>query len=748
MAPPATPLGPFGRLARAVLEHRRWTLVLVGLALALSVASALRLRLDFSSTAFYGGDDPVAGSLQRFGARWGSDDATLHVLAEADPPGVLDVEPLAALAALREGLAATPGVVEVIDLDTVTPSLGPGDVSLVTSFETAGAKTHDALRGVMLASPVVPRLLSKDGGRALMAVELERSSDDPQAITPLVERVTAVVDEHQGRGGLRLYVAGLPAIRAGFYTLALSDQLRLGPLTGLTLALLLWLSFRRLHGVVVPLVLTAVPVAGLVGVMAAAGEPVGLLNQAYFTLLPVIAVADAVHLVARMHEGLRRRGARGSDRAARRAAVLEACDRTGAACLLTSLTTGLGFASLALAQMPMLRRFGLYAALGIGLAYLTLLLLGPVLLDAVRAEPPPARRGMTRLARFAARSLRPRVVVIAALVLGALAALGGRRVVIDNHLTALLPPDDPVRQASARIDEHLGGTLSLEVELHGERSWQDPGPLTAVAEFEAWAAAQPEVRAVLGPAAVHALVPPFGPTPPEVLALRDRVQDPTGTYARISLGIPDLGGRAFAGLALRVRERAAELPAEVTVTGTTLLAYRGVNRIATELRTSLLLVILVVSLAIGVLLRSLRLCAVALVPNVLPLALAYAGLGVLGIELDPLAAVILCVALSIAVDDSLHLLTRLREERARGVPATEALEHAVAHSGHAALVTSVALVGGLALNLASSFPPLQLLGGLGASTIALAWILDVTVLPGLLRAAGLANDAPRSTGLD
>lgn len=725
-------MGPFGRLARAVLARRGLVLVLTGLVLALSLAAALRIRLDFSSTAFYGGDDPEAEALARFHERWGYDDATLLVLAEADAPGVLDVAPLRALAELHAALEAEPGVTGVLDLDTVTPSLGPGDASLLTSFETSDARTHAALRGVMRSSPAVPRLLSADGTRTVLAVQLDRSSDDVQAVTPLVQGVQAVVAEHDGRGGLRLHLAGLPAIRAAFYSLALGDQLRLGPLVGAALALLLWLAFRRVHGVLVPLLLTAVPVACLVGVMAATGEPVGLLNQAYFTLLPVIAVADAVHLVARMHEIQRRTGADPADAQARRAAVIEACDRTGATCLLTSITTGVGFASLALAQMPMLRRFGLYAALGIGLAYLALLVLGPLLLDAIRARPPAAPRRMVRLARWSTR-LHPAAVGLVALALAGLGWLGARTVVVDNHLGALLPADHPVRLASERVDAHLGGTLAIELQLSDDGPWLQAPRLAEVSAFETWAAAQPEVRAVIGPGTVHGFTPAFGPTPPELLELRARVLDDTGTRARISLSTPDIGGQAFVDLARRVRERAAELPGEIVVTGTPLLAYRGVNRITAELRTSLIGVVVVVALAMAVLLRSPRLSVLALVPNVLPLWLAYAGLGWLGIELDPLAAVISCVGLSIAVDDSLHLLSRWRQEQAAGHPPAVALEHAVAHAGHAAWVTSVALTFGLAVNLASSFPPLQLLGGLGAVTIALAWVLDVTMLPGLLR---------------
>jgi predicted RND superfamily exporter protein len=352
-------------------------------------------------------------------------------------------------------------------------------------------------------------------------------------------------------------------------------------------------------------------------------------------------------------------------------------------------------------------------------------------------------------------------VVGGTVLLCLVAAVGARRVVVDNHLSALLPADDPVRMASARIDQALGGTLALEVELSADGPWLTAPRLAPLEAFERWAAAQPEVRVVSGPATLRNLLPAATDpdASPDALALRRALLDdgpraPPGVRpeqagepthrARVSIQTADLGGRAFAALAERVRTRAAELPGHVLVTGTPLLAYRGVDRIAHELLRSLLSVVVVITLAIAVLLRSAWLSLLALVPNVLPPALAYGALGLLGIELDPLAAVILCVALGLAVDDSLHLLARLREGQAAGLPLHDALEQAVTHSGHAALVTSVALCGGLSLDLLSSFPPLRLLGGLGAATLALAWIFDVVMLPGLLRAATRRrDDAPR-----
>ncbi len=747
-APPSTATGPFGRLAGLVLTHRRATVVITMLLVVLSVLAATRIRLDFSSMSFHGADDPAAAALRELHERWGADDTTLYVLAETDAPvGVLDPAPLRTLDELRTTLERDPDVVEVRDLERMTPSLGPGDATLEVSFATADARTRAALRGVLLTSAAVPRLLSSDGRQTLLAVQLRHSSDDVRVIAPIVERLQASVARFEGRAELRFAIAGVPAIRAGFYRLALRDQLRLGPLVWLAIAGLLALAFRRLHGVLVPLVLAALPVLGLTGLMALTGEPIGLLNQAYFTLLPVIAVSDAVHLEARFHEILRRTGADPRDALARRAAVIETCDRTGVACLLTTLTTALGFGSLALASMPMLRHFGLYAALGIVLAHVGLVVLGPLLLDAARARPPAPRWSLPRLARWSARRSRPRLVLGAALLLSLVAALGARRVIVDNHLSALLPAGDAVRQAGARIDESLGGTLALELELEADHAWLEAPQLGELEAFERWAATQPEVRAVTGPATLRSLLPAAvddPASPPEALALRRALLDDSDHRARVSIHTADVGGRAFARLAERVRERALDLPGRVTVTGTALVAYRGVNGIAHELRESLVGVVVVITLAIAVLLRSAWLSLLALLPNLLPAALAYAALGFLGIELDPLAAVILCVGLGLAVDDSLHLLARMREGQAAGLSRDDALEHAVAHSGHAALVTSVALAAGLSLDLFSSFPPLRLLGGLGAAMIALAWVLDVLMLPGLLRTVSARRrDPPR-----
>ena len=91
----------------------------------------------------------------------------------------------------------------------------------------------------------------------------------------------------------------------------------------------------------------------------------------------------------------------------------------------------------------------------------------------------------------------------------------------------------------------------------------------------------------------------------------------------------------------------------------------------------------------------------------------------------------------LAVDDTLHVMVRTREELASGAAGLEpAIRAAIRHSGRAVAVTSAVIVGGLALNCLASFPPLRLLGLLGSVVIALALIADLAVLPAVLIALG------------
>lgn len=759
------------RLAATVLGHRRRTALLLGAIFVVASVGAKDLLVDMDTMAFFGSEDPEVPRLEAFKEFWGQDDAHVIVLVEPTSGTLLTPARLRRIGDVTAALDAAPGVLSTLSITTV-PALSasmPGMIDTTPLGEALPASEDDpewpAFRTRLLGHPLwVPYLLSADGRVGAIVVELDGDAADISAIRPLVFALRGILDGFGDVEGLRFYTAGIPSVRTDFFEQFFKDQQRTIPLISIFMLGLMGVLFRRVHGVVAAMCAAAIPTVMVFGIMGWTGQSIGLLNQAYFTILPVIAVADAIHLVARFHEEVRRRAAPGQPLSPelRSEAIRAAVRRIGAACALTSLTTGIGFLSLQAAKMPVLRDFGLYAALGIALAYGTVLLIVPIVLSTARGSvpeggrpdsPTPVDRALQACAELTLR--RPALVLMGTAVVMAVFIGFGTRVQVDNHLTGMLEEDHPTSRANRIADAELGGIIALEVDVQGPNdSMKDPQVLAAMIGVENWALARSDIRGVSSPASyvteLHALSTGTRELPETARGVAQLLLPAEGssgltqmldttTYgrARMTLRVPDDGGRAFErfsdAAAEAVAVHFAGLGVTARVTGTAFVAYRGINNITEDLRDSILLAFLTIALVIGLLFRSLRVTLICLLPNALPLVVGYGLMGAMGWLLDPLPAVTFTMALGIAVDDTVHLMVRFREEIRGGASRDDAIRAAVLHTGRAVFVTTVLLCVGFGVNVFSAFTAFVVFGALGSSVIFTALLCDVLVLPALLR---------------
>jgi len=121
-----------------------------------------------------------------------------------------------------------------------------------------------------------------------------------------------------------------------------------------------------------------------------------------------------------------------------------------------------------------------------------------------------------------------------------------------------------------------------------------------------------------------------------------------------------------------------------------------------------------------------------MVPNVLPLVLPLAVFGLLGLPLDGPAVIVATIALGVCVDDTIHLLTKFTDARKRGIGTRDAIQQSFRQVGAALTWTSLTLVLGFAIVSQSAFRPNMLVGALGATMVALAWVADMIVTPAVL----------------
>ena len=168
-------------------------------------------------------------------------------------------------------------------------------------------------------------------------------------------------------------------------------------------------------------------------------------------------------------------------------------------------------------------------------------------------------------------------------------------------------------------------------------------------------------------------------------------------------------------------------------TGTGLILDKNAEYIRRNLIFGLGMAILIVSLLMAVLFRNWRMVIISLVPNVFPLLLAGALLGFLGIELDAGISIVFAVVFGIAVDDTIHFLSKYKLARNKGLDVEASLHTTFMETGKAICLTTLILFFGFLVLLFSIHPPSITVGLLISVTLVSALFGDLLLIPILIR---------------
>jgi len=780
----------FERIGRAAYDHRLAVVVITLAAIAFFGALAAGTRIDTSFENYFDPDDATYHTYERYRDDFGSDEVA-YILYEAPgrEHGVWDIDVMRRVERLTRALEdEVPFVSEVTSLSNVE-FMEPvdGGIEVFDLLESFPAD-QDALleiRDRVLAKPLyVGSVATADGRFASIVIEMEASSLDPleeirldpdggDALANLYPQAShAAIQAILARPeyeGLVFKLTGDVPLNAS-YNQILADES--GVLLGLTLLLVtltLAAFFRRPSGVIGPIAVVLVSLLATVGFIGAIGWPLDMFFSMMPTLLIAIGVANSVHIVSEFQARLRE----GADR---RRAMSDTLRLVGPACFLTSVTTAIGFGAMAVSPIVTLGRLAVYAAFGVMAAFFFSITLLVVFLafgrdrsgDAARRSdgsppaaspsPPWIDRRLLRLAESTVRWRRA-IVAVSALLL-AVSLVGALRLRVDSNFLLELSESVPVRNDTLFIDEVMGGTMSYVYlfDSGAPDGIKDPAVLREIERLQAQADLRPGIvrktHSIVdllkdinqtfhdGDPAWHVL-----PESRELVAQYLLVYEMSGGDELADYVSSD---RSRASLALRCRwaptsriealiggldDYVAANPirgAGVERSGIGALWIQLTDYITSSQIRGFLIALLAITGVMCVLFRSITTGLIAMVPNVLPVALTLGTMGWAGIPLNYTTVLIAPVAIGIAVDDTMHLMTRLRVEfTARGDYAA-ALRASMAQVGRALLITSVVLVAGFLVNLMSLTTPQQWFGILLASTILLALLADFLLLPALL----------------
>ncbi|HEY8430097.1 MAG TPA: MMPL family transporter [Sandaracinaceae bacterium] len=819
------------RFASSVTRRRKLVLALVFGATALFASQLPKLRLDASPEQLmisYGGYEERA---RAFRERFGDVDSVVTLLVTAD-----DVTSLPALRYVHrlsrhfsadprvvrvESVTVTPlgfgaqpesgageGTLEDLDAleaseagaDALLPAIEAALTTLIESEperfpmgllsiaervgparaprplvegEIVTAEEAEAIAAALEDAPlVVGRLVSRDRRLAAVVVFLDPALGTGLERIELVHEMNAWLAANPPPQGVSVHATGIPHLRATIHDAMLADQLVLVPISVLLCTILLYVSFRSTAGVVLPLAMVGMTVVSTLGAMAFAGEPLSILMNTLPTLLIIMGISEAVHVVGRYFEEQRTAPDRieASRRAIRRLMI---------ACFLTSFTTAVGFGSLVVAQTDMLRRFGVVAASGVMIGYAILITFVPAAIPyfpAPRSAAPKrnaraagARPG--RLEAFLVRATatiarRPLPVVIGTALVALPSAWAYATVEVDTALLDTFDPDDPVVVSTRLVERHLDGILPLQIHVRsdGRTDVRDPAVLAALDRVARWGAEQEGVLRAHAPGdvlwetwrrlagigadeerapfrsraqvdALLALLAPIEPSPMREWMSAD------GRHARVELRLADVGAKRSVALIEAVEERARRELApfeglEVVLLGEAMIGTHGVTAVVEDLFGSLSLSALVIFVTIGLLFRSPRLGVLAIPPNVIPQIGTVAWMVLRGIPLNAGTAIVFSVAIGVSVDLTIHGFARLVEEERAGLARRAAVVRVARSTGRAIVTSCTTLVLGFSVLMASGFVPVRHFGELIAVALTISLLTTLVFQPAMMMLAG------------
>jgi predicted RND superfamily exporter protein len=620
---------------------------------------------------------------------------------------------------------------DIIALDGVSADQTVG-IGLAADGPIADAS---AFAADLAADPLLGgNVLTEDGRTLAFFVAIA----DEDAATQIADDIEALVDADPVLAELDTAIAGLPLAQQAFGEQMFLQMGLFAPIAGLLIFLLMWLFFRRLGLVVPAMLLAMLTVTWTMGLLIGTGNTLHIMSSMLPIFLMPIAILDSIHVLSEFFDLYPHTG----DRAETLRRVYGDLRRPLA---FTSLTTGVGFASLALAPIPPVQVFGIFVAVGVLLAWLLTLTLLPafiMVLDEKRMERELATGEEIEAGGLLGRGLvglgevviaRRRIVLAAFLVVGIVTIPALTQIEVNDNPVRWFRSGQEIRQASEELNDRLPGTFGASVIVR-----TDPGGLT-----------EPDVVA-----AVNALDEYWDTD--EVVGTAATYADLTGDSAELSemraaspivatLVTQDL---STANLRLQLRNGdnqamravidgtddfldANPFPEGVTYewAGETYLNAEWQDEMVSGMLVAFLSTLGVILVLMVLLFRSFVWALLAVTPVLWTVLVVYGMIGVIGKDYDMPIAVLSTLVLGIGVDFAIHYVERFRE-LSNTLGDNIAAQRAFFGEPARALTRNALIIAvGFTPLLLSSLIPYVVVGAFLASIIVLSWLVTIVGLP-------------------
>ncbi len=565
----------------------------------------------------------------------------------------------------------------------------------------------------------------------------------------------------------QFYLAGRPVIEvsSGFH--AMQDMKLMIPLLMGAIMLILFLVFRTLRAVVLPLLMMTMGIVWTMGTMALLDVPMYTISTMLPVILVAVAIGNAVHLLSNYYDNVLSDPHRDS-----KVIVSEVLVELGPPLITTSLTTAIGFLSLLFSEMPPFKIFGLFTVLGIMYCWLLSVTFLPAALSQLKPKVGnylAKRRAirvhaeqdvMTRtLVSWGNAAVAHKGGVVAGLVVVLVVSIYGATLLrVDSSWMSDFKKDTEVALSNDMINKKFDGTIFLNVVVEGAQkdAIKSRPLLQKIEQLQNKIEALPYVGDSLSVVdylksmnkTLHADAPESNTLPatqaeiaedlflfsisgqPDLL---NEVVDYDYRQANITFFIKtDHTGDLkviIDGVNDFIKQEMQGLNVKVNLAGSANNSYIWADLLITGQGLAIILSKLGIFLLAAVLFRSAMMGLVTIIPVSLATATIAGYAGFAGIPIDVSTTLAAGVAIGVGVDFAIHYIFRYRREHARSGDNLQATQETLRSVGKTIVFNALVVTTGFMMLFFSQFPPHEKLGYFVAAYMVVSCLAALFTLP-------------------
>jgi predicted RND superfamily exporter protein len=530
----------------------------------------------------------------------------------------------------------------------------------------------------------------------------------------------------------------------------------------LSVAVFLGILFRRVSGVILPIIIIVSALLSTMGVMVLAKVPIKITTTVIPAFLLSVGVCDSVHVLAIFYRNL-------DWGYSKRYAIAESFGHSGIPIVMTSLTTTAGVLSFLFADLSAIMEIGIFAAVGVVLALLyTVILMPPLLaLAPVKKKGNMSARVLTMdriLGALAVFSTSQRKKIMLTGVLFFLVFFPAVFLLKFSHnIVKYFPLNSPYRQNLNFIDTRLKGSITLElvVDTQVENGLHEPEMLNRIEAFakktelfhleNIWVGKIFTITDILkeihqalneNDTAFYIIPQDRKIVAQEFLLFEnsesddlERFVDSQFSRTRITIKTPWVDAvvcERFIDIIQRQLSQRFQGSVSIHTTGLMALLARAISAAIYSMAKSYLVAFIAITMLMLILIGNVKLGLVSMIPNLLPILTTMGIMGIFKIPLDINSLMIGSIAIGIVVDDTVHFIYNYQKYYQLTSNPYEAIRETMLGTGRALLITSLVLCTGFFILMLASLNHLARFGFFTGITILIALVADFFLMPAIM----------------